>query len=81
MKLYFVAGHPNVKAFITHGGMGSILEAIHAGVPMLAMPFFGDQTKNVADAINAKYAISYNFNEVNEETFAEALDKILHDPM
>lgn len=54
---------------------------MHAGVPMLATPFFGDQTKNVADVVNANYAISFNFDDLTEEIFSHSLDEILNNPM
>lgn len=43
---HFVLGHPNIKLFITQGGLQSTEEAIYYHVPMLAMPFFGDQPYN-----------------------------------
>ncbi|GMH23273.1 hypothetical protein Nepgr_025116 [Nepenthes gracilis] len=38
--------HPSVAAFVTHGGWNSILESIVSGVPMICLPFFGDQILN-----------------------------------
>lgn len=39
---------PAVAAFITHAGWGSVMEAVAAGVPCIAMPRFSDQTVNAA---------------------------------
>jgi len=33
----------HVDVFVTHGGMNSANEALHCGVPLLVLPFFGDQ--------------------------------------
>lgn len=46
-ELFFsYSAHPNLVAFITHGGMNRILEAVNHGKPMIAVPLFGDQNRN-----------------------------------
>uniref|UniRef100_A0A914EHU7 glucuronosyltransferase n=1 Tax=Acrobeloides nanus TaxID=290746 RepID=A0A914EHU7_9BILA len=39
-----------VKAFITHMGLNSYLETSFAGVPVVAIPLFGDQMQNAESA-------------------------------
>lgn len=41
-------GHPNVRAFVTHGGMGGSSETIHCGVPVVVTPMYGDQVRLIS---------------------------------
>lgn len=40
-------GHPNVKLFVTHGGMHSVYEAMHHGKPVVGAPFQFEQQANL----------------------------------
>lgn len=70
-------GHPNVKAFISHGGLLGTIEAVHSGVPVLVMPHFGDQHTN-AKALEAVGGgeILY-LEDATEDKIYELLKKIL----
>jgi UDP:flavonoid glycosyltransferase YjiC (YdhE family) len=37
---------PRTAAFISHVGLNSLNEAVYFGVPIVAVPFFGDQPMN-----------------------------------
>ncbi|KAK3447096.1 hypothetical protein EUGRSUZ_A02694 [Eucalyptus grandis] len=41
-----VLSHPSVSGFVTHCGWNSVLEAVCAGVPMLAWPLYAEQGHN-----------------------------------
>ncbi|GLV31320.1 UDP-glycosyltransferase family 49 member B2 [Carabus blaptoides fortunei] len=42
-----ILSHPNIKVFITQGGLQSLEEAIRKRVPLVGMPFYIDQPKNM----------------------------------
>ncbi|CAG9830651.1 unnamed protein product [Diabrotica balteata] len=73
-----VLAHPNMKLFITHGGLLSTLETIYYGVPVLTLPIFGDQKMNAAKAEAAGYGVSMTFSTITEQGLSKALNEILN---
>lgn len=75
-----ILAHPNVKVFITHGGLLSCIESVFFGVPMVGTGIFGDQMTNMAKVNEAGFGIQLDFHNVTEESLDWALHEILHDP-
>lgn len=79
--MYNVAEHPNIKAFITHGGLMGTQEAIAYGVPMIGMPLFADQFLNIDAYVARNIAVKVNVNEISEEDLDAALNAVLCNPI
>jgi len=75
-----ILGHPNIKLFISHGGLLSTQEAAYHGVPVLGIPMFGDQDLNVKQAANHVYAVMLEILDLTEELLEDRLNTILNDP-
>jgi len=71
-------GHKSCKAFLTHGGLNSIQEAIYHEVPVLGLPFSNDQYLNLIRAINDGYAVRLYWRDVTEESVGAALNQLLN---
>lgn len=76
-----IMGHANLRAFVTHGGLLSTIEAVHHGVPMVGIPIFGDQKMNMAQATLKKFAVAVDYDELTEEKLTNAVNEILRNPM
>jgi glucuronosyltransferase len=72
-------GHPNVRVFITHGGLLGTQEAVHAGVPMIAIPLFADQYLNIRNCVAKGISVMVEYNAVTKESLSNALKTVLHD--
>ncbi|XP_046745935.1 UDP-glucosyltransferase 2-like [Diprion similis] len=77
---FAVLRHPKVKAFVTHGGLMGTLEAIHAGVPMIGIPFFADQTLNIRGYAYRGFAVHLDYESLSKESFSKALGEVLTNP-
>ncbi|KAK5645049.1 hypothetical protein RI129_006349 [Pyrocoelia pectoralis] len=75
-----ILAHPNVKLFITHGGLLSTIEAIYHGVPIVGVPVFGDQLMNTARAELGGYGKGVHFKTLTEEAFGNAVNEVLNNP-
>ncbi|XP_075832016.1 UDP-glucuronosyltransferase 3A1-like [Microtus pennsylvanicus] len=71
--------HPNIRLFVTHGGMNSIMEAIQHGVPMVGIPFFADQPENMVLIEAKKIGVSVHVDTLKAETFALTLKEVIED--
>ncbi|XP_055904974.1 UDP-glycosyltransferase UGT5-like [Eupeodes corollae] len=74
-----ILSHPNVKLFITHGGLLSTTESIFYGKPFVGIPMFGDQFLNMARAEAIGYGVTVDYNELTEELFSAAINKVIKD--
>jgi glucuronosyltransferase len=74
------AAHPNVRLFITHGGLLSTLEAISRGVPLIGIPVFADQFLNMARAVSSGYGIKIDLNNVTSESLTWAIQEVIESP-
>ncbi|XP_023025419.2 UDP-glucosyltransferase 2 [Leptinotarsa decemlineata] len=73
-----VLSHPNTVAFISHGGLLGCMEAVHFGVPILGLPAYWDQNKNIEGAVRSGIAVKMDVQDLTEHTFRIALEEILN---
>ncbi|KAL7029777.1 hypothetical protein ACKWTF_006359 [Chironomus riparius] len=71
---------PNIKLFITHGGLLSTHESVWHGVPMVAIPFIADQHRNVFKSVSSGIAVKVDFHSINTEKLKKAIVEVLHTP-
>ena len=62
---------------MTHSGLLSTQESIYHGVPMVAIPVFGDQDLNANRAAEAGIAISVEILDITEEKLEAAINEVL----
>ncbi|RZC33421.1 UDP-glucuronosyltransferase 2B20 [Asbolus verrucosus] len=72
--------HPNIKLFITQGGLQSLDEAIHSQVPILTIPFFGDQRYNSHHLVENGAGLSIDFHSFTQEEFKEKIVELTNNP-
>ena len=59
--------HPNLKVFVTHGGLLSTQEALYHGVPLVGVPINGDQMANMMRAERHGYAIPLSLKTMTKD--------------
>lgn len=79
IKFFTISAHPKTKAFIMHCGMNSLQEAAYYGVPLIGVPFFGDQTYNAAIIHHKQLGIVLQKDKLTEEAVTDALRRVLGD--
>lgn len=80
--LYFQPiDHPNVKLFITHGGLHSVEESTYNAVPMIGIPFFADQFTNIKMIERKGFGKLIEVHDITENTLQTTIDELLTNQM
>lgn len=72
--------HDKVKLFITHAGLLSSHEALWWGIPMVGIPFIGDQYRNLHKLVESGVALKVDFHTFSIENFKSAINEVLRNP-
>ncbi|XP_028178354.1 UDP-glycosyltransferase UGT5-like [Ostrinia nubilalis] len=76
---YATLCHPNVKVFISHGGLLGTQEAVACGVPMLTVPLYADQALNARAMADRGVSKTITLKNTNKHTWKQALHELLTD--
>lgn len=63
--------------FISHAGILSTIEAIDSGIPVVAIPLFGDQYGNAAAMADAGIATIVAYNDLKKSLLLDAVNEVL----
>lgn len=76
--LFIFLVHPNVKLFISHGGISGVYEAVDAGIPVLGFPVIFDQKRNLENLVDAGMAIVMNLSSISKDVFNKSVNELIN---
>lgn len=72
-----ILAHPNIKLFISHCGLGGLVESKFLGIPVLAFPLFADQFTNARDVVKEGRAIELDLATLNDKILFDSINEML----
>jgi UDP:flavonoid glycosyltransferase YjiC (YdhE family) len=72
--------HRNTRLMITHGGSVSGQEAAHFGVPVVAIPVFGEQQLRAERTQRDDFGVMLEVRNVTRESLLWAMDEAMNNP-
>ncbi|XP_061600286.1 2-hydroxyacylsphingosine 1-beta-galactosyltransferase [Cololabis saira] len=72
-------GHANTRAFLSHGGLNSIYEAMYHGVPVVGVPLFGDHYDTMTRVAAKGMGVMLHWKYMSEEDLYVALTSVIKD--
>ena len=70
--------HPNVRLFITHGGLLSTQETVDCGLPLVDIPIHADQLYSVARIVSLAIGIHLDYENITAASVTWALNEVLN---
>ena len=70
-----------IKAFITHGGLNSVMESIYHAKPVIVFPMAIDQNVQAGNARVKKYGIQMDLRHWESEDLVKNVEEILKNPL
>lgn len=58
----------------------SYTEAVYRGVPLVAIPIFGDQPMNVRFMEELEVGVKLEYDNINEHSLISSINKVLGNP-
>jgi len=72
--------HPNLRVFVTHGGLLSLQEALYHKTPLVGIPLGNDQKPNLLRAEARGYAVLLDWANLSADLMLQGIQKALVDP-
>ncbi|KAL9957663.1 hypothetical protein ACROYT_G034586 [Oculina patagonica] len=72
--------HKDIKAFVSHVGHNSLYESAYHGVPVVAVPFFGDQHSNAAKAEHVGLGLAVDHKTSDAQQLFETIERVISEP-
>ncbi|XP_047491452.1 UDP-glycosyltransferase UGT5-like isoform X1 [Penaeus chinensis] len=75
-----VLGHPNVRLFISHGGLLSTQESLYHATPVVALPVFADQPKNAMAIQKRGVGVALVWEELSVDLIVNSIQEVMNNP-
>ena len=72
---YAILGHPRVKVFVSHCGLGAMVDLVARKIPGVLMPQYSDQFSNAAKLEDLGAGVQ--LNSLKFELLIEAIEKVI----
>lgn len=63
--------------YVMQGGLQSLQEAVYYSVPVVAIPFFGDQLFNARKILDAGIGLTLDIDTITEESVVRTLTEVI----
>lgn len=77
LNALYASEHPNMQLLVFHGGITTLMEAVLRAIPILSLPFQGDQPSNVRRIQELGVSEIIFSDTLSAETLFATLNKML----